>query len=65
MGTALGEPLATQVPHWWKAFHEHFTIYWPEPEPEPENEFTDSPSSPIGKPEPSKRWRKRKASSLM
>lgn len=32
----LGEPLALGVPHWWKAFHSQFTLYWPPPAPEPE-----------------------------
>ena len=28
----LGEPLATGVPQWWKAFHSKFSLYWEEPE---------------------------------
>ena len=28
----LGEPLAIGVPHWWRAFHAKFRLYWAEPE---------------------------------
>ena len=28
----LGEPLATGIQQWWKAFQEKFTHYWAEPE---------------------------------
>jgi hypothetical protein len=64
---SLGEPLALHVPQWWKAFREQFIIHWPEPEPEPGPETTaeDVPPAPTKKPEPKRRWRKRKASSLM
>ncbi|MGE3334095.1 MAG: hypothetical protein AB7I36_10655 [Rhodospirillaceae bacterium] len=28
----LGEPLATGIPQWWKAFQTQFRLYWPTPE---------------------------------
>lgn len=36
----LGEPLATGVPQWWRAFHAKFSIYWAEPE-EMDDEATE------------------------
>ena len=60
----MGEPLALHVPQWWKAFHGQFTIHWPDPEPQPKSGEDEILSEPQKKPQPSRRWRKRKASSL-
>ena len=34
----LGEPLATGVPQWWRAFQAKFTLYWATPEEMDEEE---------------------------
>jgi len=54
----LGEPLALNVPQWWRAFQTKFRITWKEPEPV---YLSDDAAPVIAAPAPRRRPRRRAA----
>jgi hypothetical protein len=64
----LGEPLATAVPQWWRAFQTKFSLYWEEPEEMDEDELDlalHALAVSSAAPPPSRRRPRRRAASFL